>query len=32
MSIIVPIVVMWFLLTGAGIYFVRKESKQDPKN
>lgn len=32
MSIIVPIVVMWFLLAGAGMYFLRQERKQGTKN
>ena len=32
MSIIVPIVVVWVLLTGAGIYFARQEPKQGPKS
>ena len=32
MSILLPIVVMWFLLTGAGIYFARQEPKQGSKD
>lgn len=32
MSIIVPIVVVWVLLTGAGIYFARQEPKQGSKS
>jgi hypothetical protein len=29
MSIIVPIVIAWFLLTGAALYFLRKERRED---
>lgn len=32
MSIIVPIVIFWFLLTGAAMYFLRQERKQGPKS
>ena len=31
MSIIVPIVIFWILLTGAGLYFARQAPKQGPK-
>lgn len=31
MSILVPIVIFWVLLTGAGVYFARQEPKQGPK-
>lgn len=32
MSILIPIVIAWFLLAGAAMYFLRQERKQGPKS